>query len=125
MNRVCFRKFAPFDFETGGFQLLNLSANRVKRDDGIKRAVSDEQALFTRDGRKFFQQVFNLKNPAADADKSGEPMRITQTGVNRHQAALRKSAERDLLRRKIFRAQAVEQIEKHFAAAQNSRRGGI
>ena len=122
VNGVGFRKFMPRDVQSGGLKLRDLRLHFGERKNGIKVSVRDQQPLRFGNRREVADQIFNVKNPAADADDACEPMRIMQAGFERHEAALRKTAERDLSGGKIFRAPIVQQIKEHLATAMNAGR---
>ena len=105
-------KFPPRDVQPGGLQLPDLLAGRGEGQQRIKLAVGDEQPLRFGDGREVADQFLNLEHPAADADDAGETVRLAQAGFDGHEAALRKSAERNLVGWKVFRAQIIEQFKQ-------------
>src|SRR5882762_853692 len=111
-NGVRFGEFVPFNVQSGGFEHVDLFTGVGKGDHRIEQIVSNEESLFEGDRRKLLEQFLGLTHLSADANNSGEAMRITQTDINRHETSLRKAAENGVVRLKSGIALRVKQFEK-------------
>ena len=97
--------------------MLHLRLGLGQRQQRIGRAVRDKERLLRRDRRLLGDEPLRLVRVAADADQTGEPVRIANAHLVRHQAALRKTEHKRLLRCEAIDALSVEQIEQQSTAA--------
>src|SRR6266850_6612609 len=83
--------------------------------------MGHQHALLHCHGRKFLEQFDRLTDISADANNAGQPMWISQTDVEGHEAALGETTQQNLVRRKTGHALRLEQLEKQFPAALDAR----